>query len=463
LAEERAGPARSGPNAVYGLDDLPNLVKYALGLLPKVNVTAERPALTEDGTRWVFTYERPEGNALGSVQYAVEVSTNLRDPAAWSGAGLLNEQVSSVGGKARWRATYPLRSTTNPAGARVAAFRLRVTTPEGTAYSPVLAGMTQELPVGQTTALSFPLYPVPTSAALMARLTDTGPNFIEASGAGWTAATLGDGLQPHYVRIRSGASAGRVLPVRSAVGAENRLVLDSGGLPLARSGVTTGAAGDAFEVLAAQTLSGAFNAVALAAGSTAAGADQVQIWSGATWLSFYKHATRNRWEAEHDAAGTPARDAYALRPDRGLRVRRGNTGPAVLYVHHAGRVADTAVRIVHDRPGSTFVALGLPVDATLASIDPGLGGGVAGGWRTGASPALASTTADLLMAWNPGGNGWTTAYKNTGTARWEEARDGAQLVRDELVIPAGQPLLVRRVGEAGAQLIAVPLPYSVAR
>ena len=462
-AEERAGPARSGPNAVYGLDDLPNLVKYALGLLPKVNVTAERPALTEDGTRWVFTYERPEGNALGSVQYAVEVSTNLRDPAAWSGAGLLNEQVSSAGGKARWRATYPLRSTTNPAGARVAAFRLRVTTPEGTAYSPVLAGMTQELPVGQTTALSFPLYPVPASAALMARLSDTGPNFIEASGAGWTAATLGDGLQPHYVRIRSGASAGRVLPVRSAVGAENRLVLDSGGLPLARSGVTTGAAGDAFEVLAAQTLSGAFNAVALAAGSTAAGADQVQIWSGATWLSFYKHATRNRWEAEHDAAGTPARDAYALRPDRGLRVRRGNTGPAVLYVHHAGRVADTAVRIVHDRPGSTFVALGLPVDATLASIDPGLGGGVAGGWRTGASPALASTTADLLMAWNPGGNGWTTAYKNTGTARWEEARDGAQLVRDELVIPAGQPLLVRRVGEAGAQLIAVPLPYSVAR
>jgi hypothetical protein len=135
----------------------------------------------------------------------------------------------------------------------------------------------------------------------------------------------------------------------------------------------------------------------------------------------------------------------------------------VLYVHHAGRVADTAVRIVHDRPGSTFVALGLPVDATLASIDPGLGGGVAGGWRTGASPALASTTADLLMAWNPGGNRWTTTYKNTGTARWEEARDGAQLVRDELVIPAGQPLLVRRVGEAGAQLIAVPLPYSVAR
>jgi hypothetical protein len=31
------------------------------------------------------------------------------------------------------------------------------------------------------------------------------------------------------------------------------------------------------------------------------------------------------------------------------------------------------------------------------------------------------------------------------------------------LIPAGQPLLVRRVGESGAQLIAVPLPYSIAR
>jgi hypothetical protein len=254
-----------------------------------------------------------------------------------------------------------------------------------------------------------------------------------------------------------------VLPVQAAAGAENRLLVDSGGLPLARSGVTTGTAGDAFEVLAAQTLAAAFQGVTLAPGATAVEADQVQVWSGATWLSFYKHASRNRWEAEHDAAGAPARDAYALRPDRGLRVRRGNTGPAILYVHHAGRVADTAVRIVHDRPGSTFVALGLPVAATLASIDPGLGGGVAGGWRTGASPAVASATADLLMAWNPAGNRWTVTYKNTGTARWEEARDGAQTVQDELVIPAGQPLLVRRVGEAGAQLIAVPLPYSVAR
>lgn len=462
-AEERAGPARSGPNAVYGLDDLPNLLKYALGLMPKVNATAERPALTQDGTRWVYTYERPDGNALGSVQYAVEVSTDLRDPAAWSGAGLVHEQVASSGGKVRWRATYPLRSATNPTGARVVAFRLRVATPEGTAYAPVLAGMTQELPVGQTTALSFPLYPVPAAAALMARLTDTGPNFIEASGAGWNAATFGSGLPPHYVRVRSGASAGRVLPVLSAAGAENRLVVDSGGLPLARSGVTTGAAGDAFEVLAAQTLAGAFQGVTLAPGGTAAEADQVQVWSGASWLSFYRHATRNRWEAEHDPADAAPRDAYALRPDRGLRVRRGPSGPAVLYVHHAGRVADTAVRIVHDRPGSTFVALGLPVDATLASIDPGLGGGVADGWRSGASPALASTTADLLMAWNPAGNRWTVTYKNTGTARWEEARDGAQAVRDDLVIPAGQPLLVRRVGEAGAQLMAVPLPYSVAR
>lgn len=462
-AEERASPARSGPNAVYGLDDLPNLVKYALGLPPKVDVTAERPALTQDGTRWIFTYERPEGPGLGSIQYAVEVSTNLRDPASWSAAGLPHEQVSSAGGKARWRATYPLRTANNLSGARVVAFRLRVATPDGTAYSPVLAGMTQELPVGQTSTLSFPFYPTPAAAALMARLTDTGPNFIEASNAGWTAATLADGSQPHYVRIRSGASAGRLLPVQAAAGAENRLLVDSGGLPLARSGVTTGARGDAFEVLAALTLAAAFQSVTLATGGTAAEADQVQVWSGASWLSFYKHATRNRWEAEHDAAGAPGRDVYALRPDRGLRVRRGNTGPAMLYVHHAGRVADTPVRIVHDRPGSTFVALGLPVDATLASLDPGLGGGEAGGWRTGSSPAVASTTADLVMSWNPVVNQWTVAFKNSGSARWQEARDGVQTLRDDLLIPAGQPLLVRRVGESGAQLIAVPLPYSIAR
>jgi hypothetical protein len=462
-AEERAGPHRSGPNAVYGLDDLPNLVKYGLGLPPKLNVSAQRPMLTHDGSRWIFTYERPEGPVLGIIQYAVEVSTDLRDPANWSGAGVVSELVNSTEGKALWRATYPLRSAANPGGTRVVAFRLRVATPEGTAHSPVLAGMTQELPVGQTTALSFPLYPAPAASFLMGRLTDAGPNFVEAASAGWNASTLSDSTQPHFVRIRSGASAGRLLPLLGAAGAENRLLVDAGGLSLTRSGVTTGPDGDAFEVLAARTLAGAFSGVSLTGGSTAAEADQVQVWSGASWISFYRHAPRNRWEAEHDPEGAPARDAYALRPDRGLRVRRGNAGPQLLYVHHAGRVPDTAVRIVHDRPGSTFVALGLPVDVTLAGLEPGLGGGVAGGWRTGVSPASATTSADLLMVWNPAGNRWNVNYKNSGSARWEEARDAAQAVRDETVIPAGQPLLIRRVGDAGAQILALPLPYSVAR
>ena len=46
----------SGPNAVYGQDRLPNLVKYALGLEPKQNITTGLPAVSTTATDWVYTY-----------------------------------------------------------------------------------------------------------------------------------------------------------------------------------------------------------------------------------------------------------------------------------------------------------------------------------------------------------------------------------------------------------------------
>jgi len=115
---ELADPTKSGPNAVYGLDGFPNLVKYALGLDPKQNVVAGLPTVSVQGTDWVYTYTRPSG--VIDVTYAVEFSTDL---ASWTTTGATLEFVSTTAGIDTWRARYPLTSATN------IFFHLKVTRP----------------------------------------------------------------------------------------------------------------------------------------------------------------------------------------------------------------------------------------------------------------------------------------------------------------------------------------------
>jgi sugar lactone lactonase YvrE len=115
-AGELTNPSLSGPNAIYGLDGLSNLVKYALGLEPKTDVFTALPAVTKTATDWVYTYTRPA--SATDVTYAVEVSTDL---ITWTTTGVTHEFVSTSGGIDTWRARYPLASAPN------AFFRLSVT------------------------------------------------------------------------------------------------------------------------------------------------------------------------------------------------------------------------------------------------------------------------------------------------------------------------------------------------
>ena len=117
-AGELANASVSGAVAVFGLDGLPNLVKYALGLEPKQNITTGLPDVTVVGAEWVFTYARPAN--ITDVTYAVEFSSDL---AMWTTAGVTHELVSTAGGIDTWRGRYLLSSAPN------AFFRLNVTQP----------------------------------------------------------------------------------------------------------------------------------------------------------------------------------------------------------------------------------------------------------------------------------------------------------------------------------------------
>ena len=115
---ELADATKSGPNAVFGADGIPNLVKYALGLEPKQNATTGLPEMSMTATDWVYTYTRPA--SITDVTYTVEVSTTLT---SWDTAGVVHELVSTANGIETWHARFPLASA-----ARVF-FRLQVTRP----------------------------------------------------------------------------------------------------------------------------------------------------------------------------------------------------------------------------------------------------------------------------------------------------------------------------------------------
>ena len=111
-------PARRGPNVVYGVDGMPNLVKYALGLPPTQNATIGLPQVSTTATDWVYTYQRPADRT--DVTFTVECSTDLL---TWSSAGVIHEFVSTTDGIDTWHGRYPLASAGN------LFFRLRVDRP----------------------------------------------------------------------------------------------------------------------------------------------------------------------------------------------------------------------------------------------------------------------------------------------------------------------------------------------
>ncbi len=103
---ELGNPGVSGPNAVYGQDGLTNLLKYALGLEPKQNITTGLPAVTSSGGNWVYTYVRP--TAVTDVTYTVQYSTDL---ANWT--NLADSSVGVSGGMDTRQVTFSQTTAPN--------------------------------------------------------------------------------------------------------------------------------------------------------------------------------------------------------------------------------------------------------------------------------------------------------------------------------------------------------------
>lgn len=325
-----------------------------------------------------------------------------------------------------------------------------------TAYSPPVGGMTITVPAGQTRAVTLPLLPAAVgNGAVVGVISAVGSNYIDVANANWTPAAFSTASTPYLLRIKSGAAAGRVIPVSTTANTATRLFLTTDGFGLDQ--VVPPAAGDSFELLLADTLSSFFGSSTLQGGPDAASADNVQIWANTAWVYYYYNTTRSRWERSTDTAASAARDNQLLRQDRGFMILRRATSELKIYV--TGSVPQSGPKHNLSRPGVTFFSLGLPAPITLGALSLQTN---SPGWRSVSGSSNALSSADFIQIWS--NTAWTYYYYDSGRGSWQRSTDtGASSSRDSITIPAGQPIMIRRLDSATAaadNFVAVPLPYT---
>ncbi len=127
-AADLANPAISGPNATPAGDGISNLMKYALGLNPKINGTNALPTIsyTAVGSSKFLTLTYNKWLASSDIVYAVEVSGELY---AWSSGASYTTTVSTTNNAAGTMQTVVQRDLTPISSATQRFIRLKITRP----------------------------------------------------------------------------------------------------------------------------------------------------------------------------------------------------------------------------------------------------------------------------------------------------------------------------------------------
>ncbi len=313
------------------------------------------------------------------------------------------------------------------------------TTPVGflTVTIPAAPGASQP----SLTALSVPLYQTPAFQGAVATV-DSSTSFT-LSGAAFTAGAYApavSGNPPTFLaRIKSAAntaSVGKFFAITANTSAQVTVDLAGSGVAMIGSAL---AAGDSVEIVAVNTIGSVFgnssNPPTLGSGATPDVADNVLLFSGSGWDTYFWNGTI--WKR----TGNLDRSNVVIYPDDGVFVVHRNTASAPT-VTLMGTVPSTAERSIVS--GQTFLANRFPTDTTLG----GLGLHTIPGWVAGSTPDV----ADNVLILNTSG-GWDVYYW-TG-AIWKRT---GNIDRSSTPIPAGTSVFITH---GGADVtLAQSLPYT---
>jgi hypothetical protein len=318
-------------------------------------------------------------------------------------------RISLSAALASLAASVSFAAATVPMGAMV------YTISAGTPLAPVVT--TFSVPLRDSVPLNF----VGTSAGLIASAVAgpvTNSEAITVTGAAWDPLQFRVAAQPYFLRVMTGAAAGRnllILPAQTGHTASS-VIVDNQGVPVAAS-----LAGAKFEIYPADTIktffAGLVSAGSVVSGATASVADVVQIHNGSTYVSYFYNGTNWRRSSPPGVA-----DDIVIRPDAAVIYSRKG---ALVSFTVLGTVPSTDVKVVV-RDGQTTVIGGpFPVNQNI----PAFSFNTLPGWVSTASGA----TSDKVLVHN--GTSYQTFFFNNTEWRRVSPPGSATLVS----VAAGRP------------------------
>lgn len=310
---------------------------------------------------------------------------------------------------------------------------------ETVAYTPPLGGMSFTVHGGTgtapaTTPLALPISDTPSAVgAKRARITAINASTVTSTSAGWTDSALANATFPYDVRLLQGTGTG----ARLAITANTTDTVTLSGRDLNTLGVNAGSDGDIFELVPVDTLDSLFAADTFLGGAAAADADLLHL-AQSTRSTFFYDTAASRWT--DSAAPTGDAGISRLPPEGSVSVERKGEALTLRFV---GAPAQSNVNVLVANSGPTYTHTGFPRSITLGDL-------ALQTKLTGWVSHAAAEQADLVGI--AAGASWVFYFHNG--ADWQRSV-GATTTRDDVVIPAGQPIQIFRRGSASGSTALV--------
>ncbi|MDX6766828.1 MAG: hypothetical protein SFU85_08550 [Candidatus Methylacidiphilales bacterium] len=267
-------------------------------------------------------------------------------------------------------------------------------------------------------------------------LTGVTSNTITNSSAAWTSGFV-TASTPYFVKLTSGSAVGRVFRVTSAT--STTLTLTVGSLNLTTLGVT---AGNTYQLFPAETLDTIFSTLAVSGNTTSATSDNVLLFNGTTWNSYWFNSSVSQWRL---GAIPTNQGTTVVSPETGLiYLRRGATSMSILS---SGVVPSTSIPTEISNGATTFLGSLYPVDTTLNNTNIH----TTPGWVSGTS----ATGTDKVLIWN--GSSWNSYWRHSTLNVW---RLGAIPTAQNPTIVGGSPIIISKATpSAGSSTYTKALGY----
>ncbi|MCE9609337.1 MAG: hypothetical protein K8R23_03820 [Chthoniobacter sp.] len=327
------------------------------------------------------------------------------------------------------------------------------TTPVGFVTVTIPAAPSANVPSSR--ALSIPLYKSADFVGAVAAVDSV--NQLSLTGAAFTVGQFASTTAPRLVRVKTSATAahvGKFFIITANTATQLTVDLTGTGVTNIADVITAGVTPDTVEILPANTIGTVFGNAStlptLAAGATASAADNVLLWNGTAWDTYFWTGTAGSPNNIWKRTGNTDRSNTVIYPDDGVFVVHKDTGSQAV-ITLMGTVPSTSEQSDIGASGNSFLANRFPTDTTLGS----LGLHLLPGWSSGAT----ANSADTVNVWNATTSAWDTYFWTglIGSPNNIWKRTG-NTDRSSTVISAGTAIYI---AHTGASLnLTQALPYT---